>query len=106
MDTSAIKRHLLRRLSQEAITVSDIENIADTAATASMRGESTVEITSSGFDGANSSGVLKVSTIDILQAVHDVLESVAPVASNAAPRRVFVRSDFSQPSRFTTPISQ
>lgn len=105
-DISAIKRHLLRRLAQERIAIADIETIADTAAAASMEGKSTVEITATGFEGGNASGTLVVGTNDILRACHDILESVAPIAETPAPRRAFIRADFSQPARFTVPIEQ
>jgi hypothetical protein len=55
-----------------------------------------VEITASGFDGANSSGVLVMSANELLVAVQDILDGIDPVVMAAAPRRLFVRADFSQ----------
>ena len=94
-DITGIKRHILRRYAQGRITLDAIEAISDKAAAANMRGESTVEITASGFDGANSSGVMILSTNDLLVAIGDILDSISPVVTAVAPRRVFIRADFS-----------
>jgi hypothetical protein len=94
-DITGIKKHILRRYAQGRITLDAIEAISDKAAAANLRGESTVEITSSGFDSANSSGVLVLSTNDILVAIGDILDSIDPVVAAIATRRVFVRADFS-----------
>ena len=96
-DLSGFKRLALRRYAQGTLSAFDLEAIATKAAAAQMAGEATVEITASGFDGANSTGVLVMSTNELLVAVMDVLESIAPVVAPVAPRRCFVRADFSQP---------
>ncbi len=102
-DISGVRAYLLRRYAQGAITLAQIEAIADKAATASLAGESTVDITSSGFDGSNSSGVLLVSTADILKITTEILDAIDPVET-VATRQFFVPVDFRSSVPLSSPV--
>jgi hypothetical protein len=80
MDTTGVKRFLSRTQ-----TLDQIKEISAKAHAATLAGEDTVAITSSGFDGGQGAGQLVVSAA----AVGSICEEIiAEREGDSAPRRV------------------
>jgi hypothetical protein len=92
-DTTGIRSYFLRRHAQGTLTTAELEAIADKAAAASLAGSPTVDITMHSADGASASGMVSVSTKDLLDVVTEVLSAVAPVATTQT-RQMFVPANF------------
>lgn len=103
---SGQKYLILRAIARGQITISDIEEMGRKATSAFLAGEPTILITATAFEGGSASGEKEYGTEALASLCADILMSVDPIAVANAPRRAFIRADFSQPARFTVPIEQ
>lgn len=103
---SGQKYLILRAIAKGEVTVADIEEIGRKATAAFLSGEPTILITATAFEGGSASGEREYGTEALASLCADILMSVDPIAVANAPRRAFIRADFSQPARFTVPVEQ
>jgi hypothetical protein len=95
-DLTGVKRLFLRKIQDGSMTVESLKALANQAGEAALQGKASVEVTSLSSEGSTSTGVMVMSSNDLLVLTMDLLDVLEPVDSTVAARNIFVKTDFSR----------